>query len=91
MFPRLSFPYVIVFIGIVMNIASDSASVAVPPLAAVVYMGVNKHPVVGLLCGYIGAQVGYAANILPSGTDTLLMGLHQRYSCELPSGCRNDS
>ena len=37
-------------------------------------MGVNKHPVVGLLCGYIGAQVGYAANILPSGTDTLLMG-----------------
>ena len=72
--PPALVPYVIVFIGIVMNIASDSASVAVPPLAAVVYMGVNKHPVVGLLCGYIGAQVGYAANILPSGTDTLLMG-----------------
>lgn len=72
--PAKLVPYVIVFIGILMNIASDSASVAVPPLAAVVYMGVGKHPVAGLICGYIGAQVGYAANLLPSGTDTLLMG-----------------
>ena len=33
------------------------------------------HPVAGMICGYIGAQVGYAANPVISGTDTLLMGI----------------
>ena len=28
-----------------------------------------------MICGYIGAQVGYAANPVISGTDTLLMGI----------------
>lgn len=47
----------------------------VPPLAAMAFMGVGKHPVAGMICGYIGAQVGYAANPVISGTDTLLMGI----------------
>ena len=40
-------PYLIAFVGTLGNIASDTASVVIPPLAALVYIGVGKNPLVG--------------------------------------------
>ena len=77
--PAALVPYVCVLIGIIGNLASDAASVMVPPLAAMAFMGVGKHPVAGMICGYIGAQVGYAANPVISGTGYAPYGDHQRY------------
>ncbi len=68
-------PYVIAFIGTVGNIASDTAMVVIPPLAAIVYLGVGKHPVIGMMVAYAGAQAGFTANLMVAGTDTLLQGL----------------
>ena len=73
--PPLIVPYVIAFIGTVGNLASDTAMVIIPPMAAIVYMGVGKHPVVGMICGYAGAQAGFSANLMIAGTDSLLQGL----------------
>ncbi|KAF5053534.1 p-aminobenzoyl-glutamate transport protein [anaerobic digester metagenome] len=68
-------PYAIAFVGTVGNIASDTAMVIIPPMAAIIYLGVHKHPVVGMICGYAGAQAGFTANLMVAGTDTLLQGL----------------
>ncbi len=68
-------PYLIAFLGTCGNIASDTAMVVIPPLAAIVYIGVKKHPVVGMMVGYAGAQAGFTANLLVAGTDSLLQGL----------------
>ncbi len=68
-------PYIVAFIGVCGNIASDTATVVIPPLAAVVYIGVNKNPIVGMLVGYAGAEAGFGANIMIAGTDSLLQGL----------------
>ena len=73
--PAALVPYVVAFIGTVGNIASDTAMVVIPPMAAIVYMGVGKHPVVGMMVGYAGAQAGFTANLMVAGTDTLLQGL----------------
>lgn len=73
--PGALVPYVCVFIGIIGNVASDAASVMIPPLSALAFIGVGKNPIAGMICGYIGAQVGYASNLVISGTDTLLMGI----------------
>lgn len=73
--PATLVPYVIAFVGTVGNIASDTAMVVIPPLAALVYMGVGKHPVIGMMVGYAGAQAGFSANLMIAGTDTLLQGL----------------
>ena len=54
--PAAMIPYVIAFVGTVGNIASDTAMVVIPPMAAIVYMGVGKHPVVGMMVGYAGAH-----------------------------------
>lgn len=68
-------PYIIAFIGVMGNIASDTAMVVIPPLAAIIYMGAGKHPVVGMLTGYAGAQAGFTANLMIAGTDALLQGI----------------
>lgn len=73
--PPAIVPFVIAFVGTVGNIASDTAMVVIPPMAAIVYMGVGKHPVVGMICGYAGAQAGFTANLMVAGTDSLLQGL----------------
>lgn len=73
--PAAIVPYVIAFVGTVGNIASDTAMVVIPPMAAIVYMGVGKHPVVGMICGYAGAQAGFSANLMIAGTDSLLQGI----------------
>lgn len=73
--PPALVPFVIAFLGTVGNIASDTAMVVIPPMAAIVYMGVGKHPVVGMINGYAGAQAGFTANLMIAGTDSLLQGL----------------
>ncbi|WMJ82773.1 AbgT family transporter [Oscillospiraceae bacterium LTW-04] len=73
--PAAIVPYAIAFVGTVGNIASDTAMVIIPPMAAIIYLGVHKHPVVGMLAGYAGAQAGFTANLMIAGTDSLLQGL----------------
>lgn len=73
--PGSTVPYIIAFAGTIGNIASDTAMVVIPPLAAIVYIGVKKHPIVGMLVGLAGAQAGFTANVMVAGTDVLLQGL----------------
>lgn len=73
--PGVLVPFIVAFVGTVGNIASDTAMVIVPPMAAIIYMGVGRHPVVGMIAGYAGAQAGFTANLMVAGTDSLLQGL----------------
>ena len=73
--PPVLVPYVVAFVGTCGNIASDTAMVVIPPIAAVLYIAAGKHPVVGMMCGYAGAQAGFSANLMIAGTDSLLQGI----------------
>ena len=68
-------PFIVAFLGVCGNIASDTAMVVIPPLAAVAYIGVRKHPVVGMMVSFAGAEAGFGANLMIAGTDSLLQGL----------------
>ena len=73
--PPVMVPYLIAFIGTIGNIASDTANIIVPPVAALLYIGAGKHPIAGMICGYAGANAGFTANLMVAGTDSLLQGL----------------
>ncbi|WP_212653397.1 AbgT family transporter [Marinomonas sp. CT5] len=73
--PRSLVTTSVVFAGIMMNIASDAAMVVLPPLAALVFMSVGRHPVVGLIAGFASAAAGFTANLIIAGTDALLSGI----------------
>lgn len=68
-------PYIIGFVGTCGNIASDTSTIIVPQVAGLLYLSVGKHPIVGMIMGYIAANAGFTANIMIAGTDSLVQGL----------------
>ena len=45
-----------------------------PPLAALVFIGIGRHPLIGMFAGYAGVAAGFSANIIVSMIDVLLAG-----------------
>lgn len=73
--PKSLITYAVIFTGIMGNIASDAAFVIVPPLAAIVFYNVGRHPLAGLAAGFAGVGSGFTANLMITGTDALLSGI----------------
>ncbi|HSI66275.1 MAG TPA: AbgT family transporter [Planococcus sp. (in: firmicutes)] len=73
--PRSLITYAVIFTGIMGNLASDAAFILVPPLAAMVFATIGRHPLAGLAAGFAGTGAGFTANILIAGTDALLSGI----------------
>ncbi|GAA0316558.1 p-aminobenzoyl-glutamate transporter [Bacillus carboniphilus] len=73
--PKSLITYAVIFIGILGNLASDAAFVLIPPLAAMVFYTVGRHPLAGLAAGFAGVGAGFTANIFIAGTDALLAGI----------------
>ncbi|MFS0786500.1 AbgT family transporter [Shouchella sp. 1P09AA] len=65
----------IVTTGIVGNIASDAAYVLIPPLGAMIFYALGRHPLAGMAAGFAGVGAGFTANFIPAGTDVLLSGI----------------
>lgn len=75
--------YIIFFVGMISNIASDAAMMIVPTLAGAVYYSINRNPIAGILCGYASITAGFSANIFIDGTDALLSGITNEASANI--------
>ena len=73
--PPFLVTYTVVFVGIMGNLASDAAAVIIPPLGALVFYKLGRHPLAGLAAGFAGAGAGFTANLFIAGTDVLLSGI----------------
>ena len=65
---------VIMFLGINLNIAGDAGFIVLPPLAAILYMSIGRHPLLGLYAGYASVAAGFCANIALGLADALAYG-----------------
>ncbi|HET9531782.1 MAG TPA: AbgT family transporter [Blastocatellia bacterium] len=75
--PRRLLTFVIVFAGVMSNAASEVGYVLLVPLAAVIFLAVGRHPIVGLAAAFAGVSGGYSANLLLGTVDPLLAGLSE--------------
>ncbi|WP_277630792.1 AbgT family transporter [Atopococcus tabaci] len=66
---------VVVFAGIISNIASDAGYVVVIPLGAIVFASAGRHPIAGLASAFAGVSAGFSANLVFGPTDALLSGI----------------
>ncbi|OJT71755.1 aminobenzoyl-glutamate transporter, partial [Clostridioides difficile] len=64
----------IVFAGMLSHTAADVGFIILPPLAALVFLGIGRHPLVGMFAAFAGVAGGFAANVMLSTTDVLLAG-----------------
>ncbi len=75
--PRHLLTFVLVFAGIISNVASDVGYVLLIPLAGVIFMAVGRHPIAGMAAAFAGVSGGFSANLLLGTVDPLLAGLSQ--------------
>ncbi|WP_096271710.1 AbgT family transporter [Paucisalibacillus globulus] len=62
----------LVFAGIMSSVASDAGYVVLPPLGALIFAALGRHPLAGLAAAFAGVSGGFSANLLLSGTDAML-------------------
>lgn len=73
--PPWALTFVVVIVSIMGNLASDAAMVIIPPLAAVAFYVVGRHPLAGFAASYCAVIAGFSANFMIAGTDVLLAGI----------------
>lgn len=67
----------IVFLGIMANIASDAGYLVLPPLAAALYVAFGRSPLAGIAAAFAGIAAGFSANLLVAASDAIMAGLTQ--------------
>ena len=66
---------VVVFLGIMSNIASDAGYVILIPLGALIFMAYGRHPLAGIAAAFAGVSGGFSANLLIGTIDPMLSGI----------------
>jgi len=67
--------FILVFTGILSNIASDLGYVLIIPIAGIIFHSVGRHPIAGMAAAFAGVSGGFSANIFIGTIDPLLAGL----------------
>ncbi|MDO4732577.1 MAG: AbgT family transporter [Bacillota bacterium] len=75
--PKKLLSPMMVFLGVMSNIASDSGYVILIPLGAMVFRACGRHPLAGLAAAFAGVSGGFSANLLIGTLDPLLAGITQ--------------
>ncbi len=84
--PRKLLSLVIVFTGILSNMASEIGYVLLIPLAALIFVAAGRHPIAGMAAAFAGVSGGYSANFFLGTIDPLLSGLTQEAAQILEPG-----
>lgn len=75
--PKKYLTFVLVFAGILSNMASDVGYVLLIPLAGVIFLAVGRHPIAGMAAAFAGVSGGFSANLILGTIDPLLAGLSE--------------
>ncbi|WP_305768007.1 AbgT family transporter [Candidatus Epulonipiscium viviparus] len=65
----------IVFLGVISNVASSTGYVVLVPLGAIIFMGFKRHPIAGLAAAFAGVSGGWSANLLIGTNDPMFAGI----------------
>lgn len=75
--PKATITFSIVFAGLMANMVGDAGFIVLPPIAALVFMSVGRHPIAGMVLAYASVAGGFSANLIVNMLDALLAGFTQ--------------
>ena len=75
--PRGLITPMIVFLGVMSNVASDAGYVVLIPLGAMLFRACGRHPMAGLAAAFAGVSGGFSANLIVGALDPMLAGISE--------------
>lgn len=76
--PKTLVTFIVVFSGVMGNIAGSATFVVIPPLGGLVFKALKRHPLAGIAAGFAGVAAGLSANLLITPTDVLCAGITEK-------------
>lgn len=76
--PKTLVTFIIVFSGILGNIAGSATFVVIPPLGGMIFKALKRNPIAGIAAGFAGVAAGLSANLLVTPTDILSAGISEK-------------
>lgn len=73
--PKKLVTAMIIFLGIMSNVASSTGYVVLVPLGAIIFMSFGRHPIAGLAAAFAGVSGGWSANLLIGSNDPMFAGI----------------
>ena len=73
--PKTMVTAMVVFLGVMSNIASSTGYVVLVPLGAILFMAFGRHPIAGLAAAFAGVSGGWSANLLIGTNDPMFAGM----------------
>lgn len=73
--PRALVTPMLVFLGVLSNVATDVGYVVLVPLGALLFMACGRHPLAGLAAAFAGVSGGFSANLMIGALDPMLAGI----------------
>ena len=73
--PRGLLSWMVVFAGILSNLAMDAGYVVLIPLAGLMFAAAGRPPLAGIAAAFAGVSAGYSANLLIGPVDVILSGM----------------
>lgn len=73
--PKSLITAVVVFAGVMSNVASDAGYIVLVPLGAVIFLSFKRHPLAGIAAAFAGVSGGFSANLMIGTIDPLLGGI----------------
>lgn len=65
----------VVLVSFISHLASNAAIIIMPPLSAMLFRSLGRHPLAGFACSVAALESGFTANIFIGTTDALLSGI----------------
>lgn len=63
---------VVIFAGVMSNVAADAGYVVLIPLGAIIFMGFGRHPLAGMAAAFAGVSGGFSANLVIGSVDAFV-------------------
>lgn len=70
--PKGTVYYAVVIMGLIFTGIGDAGFVVLPPLAALIFLKLNKNPIIGIFLAYAGAAIGFCSGLFVSLNDILI-------------------
>tara|TARA_B100000745_G_scaffold190261_1_gene125034 strand:+ start:20935 stop:22425 length:1491 start_codon:yes stop_codon:yes gene_type:complete len=75
--PARLLAFVVIFAGILSNLAVDAGYVVLIPLAGSLYLAAGRNPLAGIGLAFAGVSAGFSANLIAGPFDAIMAGLSQ--------------
>lgn len=70
--PKQYIYYTVIIMGLIFTGIGDAGFVVLPPLAALIFIKMNKNPILGIFLAYAGAAIGFCSGLFVSLNDILI-------------------